>query len=426
MHDPVSAARTPAAPLDVAPSGAGKPHLPPVVPDHELIRPIGRGSYGEVWLARNVMGTYRAVKVVYRDSFKDAQPFDREYHGIQIFEPLSRTHPGLIDILQIGRNDREGYFYYVMELADDESSGQAFASDDYLPRTIGGEIRHRGRLPFDECLTLSLSLTAALGHLHKGGLVHRDIKPSNIIFVNGHPKLADIGLVTATSEARSFVGTEGYIPPEGPGTPQSDLYSLGKVIYEISTGKDRQSFPEPPTLLEEFADHDRFLELNEVIIKACESDPRQRYPSAEQMHDDLLLLLGGRSVKRLRLVERRLRIVSRAGLATVAIMIFGAVPYFLAIKEAQHARRAEAETKKQLYDTYLAEAQAVRSSHRVGRRFNGLEALRKAAGLRPSLELLELRNEAIACLALPDIRLERKLDARPLRQGGVAAFDNRG
>ena len=59
------------------------------------------------------------------------------------------------------------------------------------------------------------------------------------------PKLADIGLVADVSEARSFVGTEGYIPPEGPGTPQADLYSLGKVLYEISTGKDRQDFPAP-------------------------------------------------------------------------------------------------------------------------------------------------------------------------------------
>src|SRR5881296_927375 len=98
---------------------------------------------------------------------------------------------------------------------------------------------------------------------HEHGLVHRDIKPSNIIFVNGRPRLADIGLVAAASEAKSFVGTEGFIPPEGPGAAQADIYSLGKVLYEIATGKDRQSFPEPPTLLADFADRDRFLEFNE-------------------------------------------------------------------------------------------------------------------------------------------------------------------
>src|SRR6266516_762217 len=90
---------------------------PPQVPDHELICRIGCGAYGEVWLARNVVGTLRAVKVVYRRSFSEAYPFERELKGIQNFEPISRSHEGLVDVLQIGRG--EGYFYYVMELADD-------------------------------------------------------------------------------------------------------------------------------------------------------------------------------------------------------------------------------------------------------------------------------------------------------------------
>src|SRR4029434_6168388 len=63
----------------------------PTIPDHELLRCIGRGSYGEVWLARNVMGTFRAVKVVYRASFEHDRPFEREFEGIQKFEPISRT-----------------------------------------------------------------------------------------------------------------------------------------------------------------------------------------------------------------------------------------------------------------------------------------------------------------------------------------------
>src|SRR2546427_9980924 len=90
---------------------------PPLsVPDHELLRPIGEGSYGEVWLARNKLGTLRAVKVVYRRTFEDARPFEREFRGIQKLEPISRSHEGLVDILQVGGTDE--YFYYVMELAD--------------------------------------------------------------------------------------------------------------------------------------------------------------------------------------------------------------------------------------------------------------------------------------------------------------------
>src|SRR5712691_10749345 len=95
---------------------------PPGISDNELIRRIGQGSYGEVWLARNVMGTYRAVKIVYRAAFEHARPFEREFNGIQKFEPISRSHDGFVDILQIGRS--EDYFYYVMELADDITAGQ--------------------------------------------------------------------------------------------------------------------------------------------------------------------------------------------------------------------------------------------------------------------------------------------------------------
>src|SRR6478672_8791087 len=94
----------------------------PSVPDHELLRLIGRGSYGEVWLARNIMGALRAVKLIYRGSFDDSRPYEREYAGLKRFEPISRQHPSQIDILHIGRDDNEACFYYVMELADGTES----------------------------------------------------------------------------------------------------------------------------------------------------------------------------------------------------------------------------------------------------------------------------------------------------------------
>src|SRR5437016_956395 len=110
--------------LAAAAFGTDQDRIPPQIPDHALLRCVGRGSYGEVWLARNVMGTYRAVKIVYRQKFDDARPFQREYHGIQKFEPISRSHEGLMDILQVGQSEAEQSFYYVMELADDLSSGR--------------------------------------------------------------------------------------------------------------------------------------------------------------------------------------------------------------------------------------------------------------------------------------------------------------
>ena len=180
------------------------------------------------------------------------------------------------------------------------ASGFIRHSELYVPRTLKYDLRTRGALPVVECIQIALSLTCALEHLHAHGLVHRDIKPSNIIFVKGVPKLADIGLVTSVDATRSFVGTDGYIPPEGPGTPPADLYSLGKVLYEMATGKDRQDFPELPTNLAELPDCEGLVELNAVIAKACRQNVHERYQSAEAMHKDLLLLQSGKSLARVR------------------------------------------------------------------------------------------------------------------------------
>lgn len=238
----------------------------PQVPDHALLMCIGRGGYGEVWLAQNVLGTFRAIKIVHRSHFQDDQPYEREFAGIRKYEPVSRSHPGLMQVLHVGRNDEDRCFYYVMDLADaiedtlpEPSSGSAvppgglskslFDPGGYSPKTLKALVRGRGRLSYEECLQTTLALAAALDHLHKHGLVHRDIKPSNVIFVNGTPKLANIGLVTDTDATMSYVGTEGFVAPEGPGKPQADIYSLGKLLYEVATGKDRLHFPEPLTSL---------------------------------------------------------------------------------------------------------------------------------------------------------------------------------
>jgi serine/threonine protein kinase len=95
----------------------------PKIADHDLLRVIGRGAYGEVWLARHTrLGTLRAIKIIRRDQFGDARPFTREFDGIQKYEPISRSHPNLVSILHVGGT--EDCFYYVMELADDANVGQ--------------------------------------------------------------------------------------------------------------------------------------------------------------------------------------------------------------------------------------------------------------------------------------------------------------
>ena len=130
-----SARQTPVAPNGSPPSPAST--APPPIPDHELIRLIARGSYGEVWLARSALGTWRAVKIVHRRTFWHDHPFEREFHGIQKFEPISRSHEGLVDILQVGRG--EDCFYYVMELADDANAERETRSAEF-PEGFAGSV----------------------------------------------------------------------------------------------------------------------------------------------------------------------------------------------------------------------------------------------------------------------------------------------
>ena len=335
------------------PGRPASPVLPPRVPDHELLRRIGRGAYGEVWLARSVTGAFRAVKIVHRQSFDHDRPFEREFEGILKFEPISRKHDSQVDILHVGRGD--DCFYYVMELADDQATGGQINPDKYTPRTLKSDLLFHGRLPFEECVRIGLALTTALENLHGHGLAHRDVKPSNIIFVNGVPKLADIGLVAGVEATRSYVGTEGFAAPEGPGSPQADLYSLGKVLYEISTGKDRQEFPELPTQLLELPDRDGLMELNAVIARACRHDPKDRYLSATVMRTDLELLQGGKSLARLHRTQAQLSFVRRAGAIVTVIAVLAAGLYLWQAKQTRKVRllAEEKEQQRQLAEENL-------------------------------------------------------------------------
>jgi WD40 repeat protein/tetratricopeptide (TPR) repeat protein len=362
------------------------------IPDHELIRRIGSGSYGEVWLARNVMGVYRAVKLVRRDTFDDERPFEREYNGIRSFEPISRSHESQLDILHVGR--REGFFYYVMELGDDFETGQDIDPAKYIPRTLHAILKRQERLSVEETLSLALALTAALENLHSHGLVHRDIKPSNIIYVHGVPKLADIGLVTGVDATKSFVGTEGFVPPEGPGSPQADIYGFGKVLYEACTGRDRKDFPELPTLLAELADRKDLLELNAIILQACRENPVKRYQSAADMRRDLLLLQSGKSILQLRNVEQRLARVTRfAAVAGILTIIIGAAYLYqsrhnkIVMELALRSRSAEKQSREGLVRLQVANGTKLMTDGRLA------HALSWFAKALPNVQDHPARNE---------------------------------
>lgn len=384
--------------------------MKPVVPDYELLRRIGTGSYGDVWLARSrATGIFRAAKVVWAHKFEEERPFQREFEGIQRFERICRGHASQLALFHIGRNELEGYFYYVMELADglgdpglpDKSENKTQEledgrreklderpSDSYVPHTLRAELK-QGRLSAERVLELGLTLTEALGHLHREGLVHRDVKPSNVIFVSGRPKLADIGLVSDVSDTRSIVGTEGFIPPEGSGTPQADIFALGKVLYEAATGLDRKDFPRLPENLRHWPDAPLILELNEILVKAAATAPQERYQSADAMNGDLLLLKSGQSVKRLRTVERRLAFLSRASvLVALAAAVGMAVLY-----EMNRQRQAVTQTlvRLQVHNG----TQLLNSGDLFGSLLSFAEALRLDAGNREREENHRIRIASV-------------------------------
>lgn len=401
----------------VSESAGGAVGIAGLIPDHRLLRRIGQGSYGEVWLARSVTGIWRAVKIVRRDAFAEERPFEREFEGIRTFQAVARGHEALINLLHVGRPEGGDFYYYVMELADDVERGSEVVPETYEPRTLAAELKLQSRLPCDRCLRLARELARALVHLHAAGLIHRDIKPSNIVAVNGTWRLADLGLVAEAGSSRSFVGTEGFVPSEGPGTPQADVYALGKVLYEALTGLDRKEFPRLPAEWNGWPDGRERQELNAIILQACDDAPQRRYRGAAELLEHLDLLQGGKSVRRLQHLERGWR-WARIGLA-VAILA-AAVSWSGAVMFRQRAERerglremaeaARGEARAQLAVAVTARLRGAVSSTRAGERMTALELLRAQRGLEPTPEL----REALAgVLTRADFRREWSFPEQP-------------
>lgn len=240
---------------------------------------------------------------------------DRELEGIHAYQALAKDHAHLIRILKTGlckiveetplrpplaRGEAGGSHtavYYVMEIADHAGGAQPHHLMDYQPLSLATLLRQRGRLPVTSLvrsqslvrsrytsgllapasigvLESATALLDAIEHLHKAGLQHRDVKPSNILFVNGVLKLADLGLA-ASDESDEPVGTPGYLPPPPPDAEPSqrhgapdDLYALGKVMYELTTGLPAVSFPDWPADLDPKADL-LLAPLRELVNKLC-------------------------------------------------------------------------------------------------------------------------------------------------------------
>jgi eukaryotic-like serine/threonine-protein kinase len=288
---------------------SSEPRAAPGVPDFELLRPIGRGGFGEVWLATNrTTGRLCAVKVIPLRFSGQGDPAAREINSLTRLEANSRCrHPNLLQIDHVGKTAT--HLFYVMDAADDISGEPASTKPDYRPATLQtvlqegkgdwsnsraapgtdrrlvGPFRQIGPVPFspEVCLDYARQLLAGLAMLHGAGMVHRDVKPANCLFVGGQLKLADFGLLTAAHPLISRVGTQKYMPPDGRMDMRADVYAAGLVIYEMLSGLPVEEFPRLGGQSRRIGDSPILASLLRLVLRACERESEKRPADARAM-----------------------------------------------------------------------------------------------------------------------------------------------
>ncbi len=259
----------------------------PLLPQYHREREIGHGEYGVVYLAK-YLGTYYALKVVRHPDNTDASRADayaRELRGVRLVMGLPKID-GLVRIHDFAQRPDDSEFAYVMDLADPEREEVGPFDDNYRPRTLASVIDAEVALPLRECLDIGISLATVLSELQRNHVIHRDVKPANIVFIKGKAVLADVGLAADVRDASSIVGTPGYAPPERQGSPAGDVFSLGKTLYRISTGRQPGEEGLPPCI-EADVDEPFFWKWMLILSKATARDPNQRYRSAKGFLRDL-------------------------------------------------------------------------------------------------------------------------------------------
>lgn len=257
------------------------------IPDYERVHVCGAGAYGVVWAVRDRVGVFRALKVIDMGKLAAHHAHCRELTALETYGQRVQRHRNLIDVFHVGVH--ENRLYYTMELADDERTRKpvrgAFSSD-YHPLTLHAVMR-RGPVRPDTAIDVVLRLLRGLAQLHAVGLAHRDIKPSNVVFVGRQPKLADIGMVTSNLDMPSQVGTPAYMPPDQRMDTTADVYTLGRILYELLAGKIGEDFPLLPTPMLGRTERWDMIRVQEVIERACADKSEKRYPDARRMLEEL-------------------------------------------------------------------------------------------------------------------------------------------
>jgi serine/threonine protein kinase/WD40 repeat protein len=306
---------------------------------------------------------------------------------------------------------------------------------------------------FRSVARVGVQVAEALAHAHQQGIIHRDVKPANLLLdTHGTVWVTDFGLAKAVdaedlTSPGDVVGTLRYMAPErfrGVTDARGDVYSLGATLYEMATLRPPFEDVDRMRLMQRVTDESPLAprkldariprDLETIILKALDKDPQRRFQSAAELADELRLFLTDRPlhIRRSSLHERLWRWCRRNPLVTTLLGLVGVLLLTVAVVAslaAWTARRHERTATDRLFEALLTRAEAGRGSGRQGQRLDNLEALRQAAEIahqqgRPAADLLHLRALAAACLALPDLSLEKDWEGHPPGTSGLG-FDAR-
>jgi serine/threonine protein kinase/WD40 repeat protein/tetratricopeptide (TPR) repeat protein len=291
---------------------------------------------------------------------------------------------------------------------------------------------------------VGVQVAEALDYAHRHGILHRDIKPSNLLLdPHGTVWVTDFGLAKVASDSDltrtgDVVGTIRYMAPErfeGRCDVRADIYALGLTLYELLALRPAFGAEDRNALIREMTQEEpRSLrqvdptvprDLDTIIHKAIARDPKDRYATAADLRDELERFLSDRPIRSrpVSSLERYWRWCRRNPWLAVSNIAAAVLTTTLAIvstiaawnygiqnrrisDELDKVKKTEQAAKEQEFEARVAQARAGRFSRQAGQRFESLKAVAKASRIRVTPEL---REEAIACMALPDLELERSI-----------------
>jgi len=258
---------------------------PETLDGYRLIRFIGRGGFGEVWLCRSeAMGDYRALKWI---PATRTGRLEKEYESLLHYRKAAAAlrSPSLLAIEHVGRT--EGGLYYIMPLADGVT-GTDPSDPGWIPLSLAEKLRGQSEAPTwfssAEVIDLMTPVLDGLQILTEAGLVHRDVKPDNILFFHGKPCLGDISLLGIDAEVVTRRGTPGYATPSWYLGGHPDMYGAAATLYSLLTGNapdkmGRSAFLWPPPGEDSLSPEERveWKRLHGVIRRATAEEVSERF-----------------------------------------------------------------------------------------------------------------------------------------------------